>query len=115
MEILFFQTPLGPIGGLKPALPPLKKLSPLGAAPPTGPANSLNPLQKPKLGLVNPPGKLGSLDPPPPGKLGSLEPPVKANKDLKPLKGELKPKEVKKVTLFDENSDSTSHGIGVPR
>ena len=98
---------------MKPSLPPLKKLSPLGPTPPTGSATSLNPLQGQKLGLLNPPVKLGSLDQP--VKLGSLDPPPKANKDLKQLKGELKPKEVKKVSLFDENSESTSQGVGVPR
>ena len=95
---------------MKPSLPPLKKLSPLGPTPPTGLTTSLNPK---KLGLLNAPVKLGSLDQP--VKLGSLDPPPKANKDLKQLKGELKPKEVKKVSLFDENSESTSQGVGVPR
>jgi len=41
---------LGPIGGLKPALPPLKKLSPLGI-PGTG--NNGNPLQKSVLGSLD--------------------------------------------------------------
>ena len=43
---------MGPIGGLKPALPPLKKLSPLGI-PGTGPQNNGNPLQKSVLGSLD--------------------------------------------------------------
>ena len=43
---------MGPIGGLKPALPPLKKLSPLGI-PGTGPQSNGNPLQKSVLGSLD--------------------------------------------------------------
>ena len=43
---------MGPIGGLKPALPPLKKLSPLGI-PGTGPQSNGNPLQKSILGSLD--------------------------------------------------------------
>ena len=45
---------MGPIGGLglKPALPPLKKLSPLGSGPPDiAKPNLLNPLTKTRLGF----------------------------------------------------------------
>ena len=50
----YIQAPLGPIGGLslKPALPPLKKLSPLAEKVPLG---GLKPLQKPKLGTIEKP------------------------------------------------------------
>ena len=43
---------MGPIGGLKPALPPLRKLSPLGL-PKTGPKSIENPLEKSVLGYLD--------------------------------------------------------------
>ena len=96
--MIIFQTPLGPIGGLslKPALPPLKKISPLGSVAPLGSQNgpgTLKPLQKTKL--------------------GALEPKLETNLEIKSKKsGELKSngtfREVKKVSLIDDLSESLS-------